>query len=269
MIEQTYEINYMSESIEGAQKLLTIAEAAALLNVSKMTIRRWTNSGKLACSRIGPRKERRFLRTDLQKLLSADEPNVEQASGSIACDRGEHRCVICDDSMRGWQAIVDEVVAHRANGSHITFVGNAERYQRLADSVSENGEDFQEISDGAWFRSLSVEASYLLSGQFSGERAAAFVESSILYAKSLGFERSLFVGWSDWVAELAHLGKEKVMAEVIEYERNLDVIISRHPHATVLCPYSFENLTAQTLSELSSFHAQIQFQSQRVFELNH
>ena len=74
----------MSETIEGAQKLLTIAEAAALLNVSKMTIRRWTNSGKLACSRIGPRKERRFLRTDLQKLLSADEPNVEQASGSIA-----------------------------------------------------------------------------------------------------------------------------------------------------------------------------------------
>ncbi len=258
----------MSDTIEDAEKLLTIAEAASLLNVSKMTIRRWTNNGKLACSRIGPRKERRFLLSDLQKVLSSNAPDVEKTSSPAEHQQGEHRCVICDDSMRGWQAIVNEVLTHRANGSHITFVGDAERYQRLADSVSESGRDFQEISGGRWFRLLTIEESYLLSGQFSGERAAAFVESTILYAKSLGFERSLFVGWSDWVPEIAHLGKEQVMAEVIEYERNLDVIISRHPQATVLCPYSFENLTAQTLSELSSFHAQIQFQSQRVFELN-
>jgi excisionase family DNA binding protein len=41
-------------------KLLTIEEAARYLNVSKVSLRRWSNSGRLRCFRVGVRGERRF-----------------------------------------------------------------------------------------------------------------------------------------------------------------------------------------------------------------
>ena len=249
---------------DNHQNLLTITEASKLLNVSKMTIRRWTNSGKLDCARIGPRKERRFLEADLLALVSGKDLPSLHAEPPL----GTHRCVVCDESMHGWDAIVEEVQRHNAQGSHITFVGDDERMNRLTNAVSNNQLTLEDLKQAGRIRCLTIEESYLLSGEFSGERAAAFVESTILYARSLGFEQSLFVGWSDWVSQLSYLGEEKLMAEVIAYERNLDLLIRRHPQASVLCPYSFENLTSKTLLELTSFHTQIQFQSQRVYGLN-
>lgn len=46
-------------------ELLDIAQAAALLQVSEASLRRWTNRGLLPCLRIGGRRERRFRRADL------------------------------------------------------------------------------------------------------------------------------------------------------------------------------------------------------------
>lgn len=60
-------------------KLLNVREAAALLNVSEMTIRRWTNTGALNCYRLGKKRERRFRWHDLQQYL---------AGGATADDSG-------------------------------------------------------------------------------------------------------------------------------------------------------------------------------------
>jgi excisionase family DNA binding protein len=51
------------------ESLLNIKEAAEFLNVSDITIRRWTNSGRLKCFRVGGKKERRFYLSDLKDLL--------------------------------------------------------------------------------------------------------------------------------------------------------------------------------------------------------
>src|SRR5207245_9083163 len=56
-------------------ELLDIAQAAAFLHVSRMSLRRWTNAGRLPCFRVGGRRERRFRRADLLALLErSDEP---------------------------------------------------------------------------------------------------------------------------------------------------------------------------------------------------
>jgi excisionase family DNA binding protein len=52
--------------------LLDIKEAAEYLNVSESSLRRWTNSGRLRCMRIGLRRERRFRRADLLAQLALD-----------------------------------------------------------------------------------------------------------------------------------------------------------------------------------------------------
>jgi excisionase family DNA binding protein len=50
--------------------LLTLEDAARLLGVSKITLRRWTRSGSLGCVRVGQRGDRRFRREDLEDYVS-------------------------------------------------------------------------------------------------------------------------------------------------------------------------------------------------------
>lgn len=52
------------------EKLLNVRQAAALLNVSQMTIRRWTNDGLLPCFRIGKKRERRFSEANLHAFIA-------------------------------------------------------------------------------------------------------------------------------------------------------------------------------------------------------
>jgi transcriptional repressor of dcmA and dcmR len=54
------------------EKLLNIKEAAEFLNVSEMTVRRWTNDGLLKCYRIGGRRARRFQQEDLLAYLKGN-----------------------------------------------------------------------------------------------------------------------------------------------------------------------------------------------------
>jgi transcriptional repressor of dcmA and dcmR len=67
-------------------ELLDIAQAAAFLNVSETSLRRWTNSGRLACLRVGRRRERRFRRADLLAFMESEPIPAQiattRASGS-------------------------------------------------------------------------------------------------------------------------------------------------------------------------------------------
>ena len=50
-------------------ELMNTKQAAQFLNVSEISIRRWTESGKLPCVRVGARRERRFDKTQLIEFL--------------------------------------------------------------------------------------------------------------------------------------------------------------------------------------------------------
>lgn len=52
-----------------ALDLLTVAEAAKMLKVSAVTLRRWIKQGRLPAYQVGPRKVR-ILREDLAKALT-------------------------------------------------------------------------------------------------------------------------------------------------------------------------------------------------------
>lgn len=51
------------------ERLLTVKEAAGFLNVSEASIRRWAESGKLECYRIGEKGVRRSSKSHLDKYL--------------------------------------------------------------------------------------------------------------------------------------------------------------------------------------------------------
>ncbi len=48
---------------------LSTSDVARYLNVHTNTVRRWSSSGILKTYRVGPRKDRRFKRHDVEKLL--------------------------------------------------------------------------------------------------------------------------------------------------------------------------------------------------------
>lgn len=54
--------------------LLTIAQAAKILNVHVNTIRRWSNKGVLKTYRLGSRGDRRLKQGDINKLLRKGKP---------------------------------------------------------------------------------------------------------------------------------------------------------------------------------------------------
>ena len=89
------------------QPLLNLKQAARMLNASEVSLRRWTNSGDLACVRIGPKRERRFRQEDIAAFLGIRPPAAAPAQApppaanepqvyieGIAIDHGSHLCAI-------------------------------------------------------------------------------------------------------------------------------------------------------------------------------
>jgi transcriptional repressor of dcmA and dcmR len=62
------------------EDLLDIKQAAQFLNVSETSLRRWTNAGRLACVRVGRKRERRFRRADLLAFLEEQPAGARPAS---------------------------------------------------------------------------------------------------------------------------------------------------------------------------------------------
>ncbi|WP_024336547.1 MEDS domain-containing protein [Desulfotignum balticum] len=95
------------------EKLLNVRQAAALLNVSQMTIRRWTNDGLLTCFRIGKKRERRFSEADLHAFLAGRTDPVAGATAAPAPNRPAGRT---DGVSLGFANL------HIPDGTHLTHL---------------------------------------------------------------------------------------------------------------------------------------------------
>ena len=109
-------------------ELLNIREAANFLHVSEVSLRRWTNAGKLPCLRVGGRKERRFRRDDLVAFLDSDSKrsSIRQASDEpspgpvmiedFAIERGAHLCSFYKSDLGRLKLSVSFLAAGLADG---------------------------------------------------------------------------------------------------------------------------------------------------------
>ena len=60
----------MHTKLDQFPEMLTVGQVSKMLNVHTGTVRRWAQQGLLECYRIGPRRDRRFLRTEVEQLLN-------------------------------------------------------------------------------------------------------------------------------------------------------------------------------------------------------
>jgi len=56
--------------------MLKTREVANLLNVHINTVRRWSNSGILQVYRVGPRRDRRYRKSDIDHFLANGFPDI-------------------------------------------------------------------------------------------------------------------------------------------------------------------------------------------------
>ncbi len=59
--------------VTSEKQVLTVSEAAAMLNAHPNSIRRWAEIGLLPYFRLGTRGDRRFRREDLERLVESWE----------------------------------------------------------------------------------------------------------------------------------------------------------------------------------------------------
>lgn len=135
--------------------LLTLDEAATYLAVSKTTLRRWTNDGRFACHRVGPRSERRFDPDVLDMFVStggSETPDLRAptisglssgAKDSEADLGSRHICLFFGRHEERWEAFRPFFLKHFYAGKPTVYIHSASTREEIMDRVRDEGLDPQ------------------------------------------------------------------------------------------------------------------------------
>ena len=233
------------------KRLLTIDEAARFLNVSKTSLRRWTKLGTLACVRVGVRRERRFKREDLERLLDSDGATGDQLVAPAASHpdpietlreaaaRGipRHVCLHHHDRDELWRLFRPYVLDHLERGAPILYIHDDGARADVLAHIKTEGYDGAALSARGLLRLLEPGEAYLRTGDFSAKRMIDFMESAILNLRALGFGAILISGEMTW-----YLSGAAGVDEMIPYESALNDLLRRYPDVTIVCHYDMNRL---------------------------
>ena len=252
-------------------QFLTIDEAARLLRVSKASLRRWTNSGRLRCYRLGLRNERRFRIDDLLDFLPASESDPKAAQrrkGAEGADAREghqktheesagrlrhHICMHYRTPEEQWEMLRPHLQQAVLEGAAIHYLYDLTTPKEIKQRLRREGLDIEEAVRTDRIRIEPASRAYLRTGEFSVQRMLDYVESSILGAWAAGFERSFLTGEMTWSLSGAP-GCDLLM----KYEARLNPLIEKYPGVTIVCQYPLDRFDSATTIEALKAHPTVE-----------
>lgn len=220
-------------------ELLTIAQAAALLQVSEASLRRWTNAGRLPCFRVGGRRERRFRRAELLAFL-------ERASTGIASSEAPgHLCGLYTSAAARERLAAGFLAQGLEAGSTCFLVAEPRVRERVLALVARGRPS---LKRDVWSGRL-VTAAYAA----TADAQLAFWETRFTTATRAGAE-SLRV-----VADVSggRLGRGHRFADLLAYEREYDRSPSRRFPLTTLCLHDARRLSGVEASRMLQVHGDL------------
>jgi excisionase family DNA binding protein len=215
--------------------LLNIKQAAEFLQVSETSLRRWTNSGRLACLRVGRKRERRFRRADLLAFLEeqpteassypeADGPRPvrqTEAAGDLATDRA-HLCgLYSTDEGRNTQAAAFLAEGLRLGSTCFVMAAPSVRDDILA-HLAGSHPDLRASADD---RLVGIT-------EYAGSGRAQLQEFESRYRAAL----DAGAGSLRMVADVWVVAEWLTRKELIDYEAGYEKMSPRYPIVT-LCLY--------------------------------
>lgn len=246
------------------QRFLTITEAAEFLQVSETSLRRWTNSGKLRCFRIGGRSERRFLKEDLVAFMRTMNlrpelqlAETETLSESVSEER--HICLFFINQDEQWQMMRPYLLEHLGAGVPVLYIQDSTPAERIVELLRSEGLPTDELFKRGLLRILKPEEAYLLTGRFDAQRMLAFMESAILGALAAGYKRVFLTGEMTW--SLPNVpGAESMM----QYEALLNPLVDKYPGVTIVCQYDLRRFDGPSVLEALLTHPSVHVSSGRL-----
>ena len=235
------------QEIADPNELLDIGQAAALLNVSEASLRRWTNSGRLACLRVGRRRERRFRREDLLGFLEGHtsqiaarfahvvgaslEPVRHNGAGNVAglsegpvtVTHGSHLCGIYDTDLGRLTLAVPFLLDGLNEGSVCFLVGQPRVRNEILKQLKKRRPSLQTDIDAR----LLIHSEYHL-----GPRSQNKYFRTLLDDKIVGGAQSFRI-----IGDLWGMRSKASAESLIEYEADYDRLIARNYPVVTICTY--------------------------------
>lgn len=228
-------------------ELLNIKQAARLLNVSEVSLRRWTNSGRLACLRIGARRERRFRREDLlayperqDRMKRGNGPqstaastvdtnqgsnsNVQAYVSGIAIDYGSHLCSFYETDPGRVKLAVPFLADGLKVGDICFFIAADRARSHVLGALAAIYPALEEAQSTGQLKQLD--------GMASGRGLLDYFEQEFLSATSSGATRMRVLGDMAWFLE-----KGLGIDELNEFEMTYNHSLGHRFPVVSLCQY--------------------------------
>ncbi|NNF76613.1 MAG: helix-turn-helix domain-containing protein [Rhizobiales bacterium] len=230
-------------------ELLNIKEAAALLKVSEASLRRWTNAGRLACMRLGAKRERRFKREDLMAFM--EDRDAHQAPAprrpsevlleGVAIEYGNHICTLYENDLGRLKWSVPFIQDGLRNGEGCLLIAT----KAVRDEVLAH---IGEVWDGV---PEAIEKGQLIQsdGIPDGEAMCRFVEQSVMAATRAGMRSFRLLGDMSWCLELG-MSYDDLLAYEVRYNHD---IARRFPLVSV-CQYDVRDFSGPAVLNALKCH---------------
>jgi excisionase family DNA binding protein len=234
-----------SSEADAEPELLDIGQAAALLQVSEASLRRWTNAGRLRSFRIGGRRERRFRRDDLLSFLES-RPAAEQAGAppDVAPRHGSpgHVCgVYSSDRVRTRQAARFLTDGLRASSSCF-LVATSDVTARILAQLRRDVPTLHADLKSGRLELLQYERTVSAQLAMLGERIEAAERRGTRSVRLVGDVTS------------GRLARLNPFDDVLAYEAEFDRFCRRNPQVAVLCLYDARSLSGVELAHTFQLH---------------
>lgn len=254
-------------ALDGDNDLINIKRAARFLSVSEVSLRRWTDSGKLSCLRVGARRERRFRRSDLLAFLERQDagqqntghaiagrtptgravaPNDGKPSGrvvleGIAIADGHHLCSLYQNDLGRLKLSVPFLAEGLRGGDVCYLIAAADGQRRILESLRDVFPDLDEaVADGRLVVS---------EGQATGPEMYAYLEESFVRATRPGNQFLRLVGDMVWALE-----KGVAVDDLMEFEMRYNHTLARRFPIVSLCQYDVRAFSGTAVHEVLICH---------------
>lgn len=241
-------------NVKNQTELMNIKEAAALLNVSEISLRRWTDAGKLACFRVGGKRERRFRRDDLLEFLESQTGGVTSEGHNrrscrsaaielegIRIEYGKHLCTLYETDIGRIKLAVPFLAEGLANGDICFLTADKDSQTAILNSLSE--------AYGRLNKAIHNGQLLVSEGMSSGPQMLDYLEQHFIRATRSGNQNLRVLGDMSWFSD-----KGLDLDELFDYEEQYNRTLGRQYPVVSLCQYDARRFSGVAIVKALNSH---------------